>query len=144
MIFKESLNLSYINPYLNFVYILFLLKRWYRQGGNHYYKVALSMGAGFKMSPYLICLLACFKILKALNELIFISLCLSDTWFEEKLLKGFQWCNKNGLIESFEMSPCLIVWADPSTFTSYPDLIQRLAIKGIRDVSSDTSRGGSF
>ena len=31
-----------------------------------------------------------------------------------------------------------------SIFTSYPDLIQRLAIKGIWDVSSDTSSGGSF
>ena len=37
-----------------------------------------------------------------------LSLCLSDTWNEEKLLKGFQLCDKNNLIQSFEMSPHLI------------------------------------
>ena len=48
------------------------------------------------------------------------------------------------LIRALKWAPTWLVSADTSTFISHPDLIQRLAIKGIWYVSPDLSSGGSF
>ena len=48
------------------------------------------------------------------------------------------------LMRALKWAPTWYVSADTSTFISYPDLIQRLAIKGISGVSWDMSSGGSF
>ena len=48
------------------------------------------------------------------------------------------------LMRALKWAPTWYVSADSSTFISHPDLIQRLAIKGISYVSSDIPSGGSF
>ena len=48
------------------------------------------------------------------------------------------------LMKALKWAPSWYVSADFPTFISYPDLIQRLAIKGFWDVSPDLSSGGSF
>ena len=48
------------------------------------------------------------------------------------------------LMRALKWAPTWYVSADFPTFISYPDLIQRLAIKGISGVSWDISSGGSF
>ena len=48
------------------------------------------------------------------------------------------------LMTASKWAPTWCVSTDTSTFISHPDLIQRLAIKGISGVSWDISSGGSF
>ena len=63
----------------------------------------------------------------------------------KNLSKDFKGATRMALMRASKWAPtCLNVSADISTFISYPDLIQRLAIKGISGVSQDLSSGGSF
>ena len=61
---------------------------------------------------------------------------LTYSWNEKKISRVFSGATRTALLKALKWAPTWYVWADTSTFTSYPDLIQRLAIKGIWDVSS--------
>ena len=62
----------------------------------------------------------------------------------KNLSKDFKGATRMALMRALKWAPTWYVSADISTFISYPDLIQRLAIKGISGVSPDLSSGGSF
>ena len=69
-----------------------------------------------------------------------------ETWNNKKkrfsrILDG---ATRLALMRALEWALTWYVSADTSTFISHPDLIQRLAIKGISGVSWDMSSGGSF
>jgi len=63
---------------------------------------------------------------------------------EKNLSKDFKGGTRMALMRALKWAPTWYVSADISTFISCPDLIQRLAIKGISGVSPDLSSGGSF
>ena len=67
-----------------------------------------------------------------------------EIWFEKQSVESVRPCKRMPPSRALKWAPTWYVWADTSNFTSYPDLIQRLAIKGIWDVSPDLSSGGSF
>ena len=62
----------------------------------------------------------------------------------KNLSKDFKGATRMALMRALKWAPTWYVSADISTFISYPDLIQKLAIKGISGVSPDISSGGSF
>ena len=59
------------------------------------------------------------------------------------LLKDFKGATRMAIMRASKWAPTWYVSANTSTFI-YPDLIQRLAIKGIWNVSQNLSSGGSF
>ena len=67
-----------------------------------------------------------------------------ETWNEKNFSRVLDGATRMALMRALKWAPTWYVSADFPTFISYPDLIQRLAIKGIWDVSPDLSSGGSF
>ena len=67
-----------------------------------------------------------------------------ETWNEKKFSRILDGATRMALMRALKWAPTWYVSADIATFISYPDLIQRLAIKGIWGVSPDLSSGGSF
>ena len=67
-----------------------------------------------------------------------------ETWNEKNFSRFLDGATRMALMRALKWAPTWYVSADFPTFISYPDLIQRLAIKGIWDVSWDLSSGGSF
>ena len=62
----------------------------------------------------------------------------------KNLSKDFKGGTRMALMRALKWAPTWCVSADFPTFISYPDLIQRLAVKGISGVSPDLSSGDSF
>jgi len=67
-----------------------------------------------------------------------------ETWNEKNFSRFLDGATRMALMRALKWAPTWYVSADFPTFISYPDLIKRLAIKGISGVSWDISSGGSF
>ena len=67
-----------------------------------------------------------------------------ETRNEKNFSRVLDGATRMALMRALKWAPTWYVSADFPTFISYPDLIQRLAIKGFWDVSPDLSSGGSF
>ena len=68
----------------------------------------------------------------------------SETRNGKKLSRILDGATRMASMRALKWAPTWYVSTEGSTFISHPDLIQRLAIKGISGVSWDISSGGSF